>query len=334
MAHKPPRPVSASAGKPSVQQEQKNRQPRVQSASTIRTSSIPRTKTQIVRPQAAAHIITQNLNDQNNSFVNPDKKVTIINNDFMEKIPAMARAQNTQVVHTVTPTSVYTVNSVSYSRPAEQKVNYAVSSIVMPKADSHNGQSAPFIYPSYNTKAAPPPTSSSNNPHQALMNGANYDGAVYDDNGIRIDRTPTDDEINFLWDKVRTCLSRNSQATPDKINTPTSIGPEHQQSLARQAAPVHHKYIDGNSLGQFNSLNRVASQQQIYNTNLRRHNSMDNVNGYSKRYGLLQQRKQQPNPNSLKSRQQQAYTVYQAPVPSQQEPQNTGIQPVQDSKYF
>ena len=333
VTHKPPRPVSASAAKTGVQQDPKNKQPRVHSATTIRTSSIPRTKTQIVRPQAAAHIITQNLNDQNSNSISHDKKVTIVNNDFMEKVPSMARAQNSQVVHTVTPTSVYAVTSVSYSRPVEQKVNYAVSSVVMPKSDSQTVQTAPFIYPNYNTKGAPPPTSSSGNPNQALMNGANFDGAVYDENGIRIDRTPTDDEINFLWDKVRTCLSRNSQATPDKLNTPTSVGPEHQQSLARQAAPMHQKYIDGNALGQFNSLNRVASQPQVYSTNLRRHNSMDNVNGYSKRYGLLQ-RKQQPNPNSLKSRQQQAYTVYQAPVPSQQEPQNTGIQPAPDGKHI
>ena len=266
--------------------------------------------------------------------MNTDKKVTIINNDFMEKVPAMARAQNGQVVHTVTPSPVFAVTTVSYSRPVEQKVNYAVSSIVMPKTDAPMGQSAPFIYPNYNAKTAPPPTSSSNNPQQVAVNGANYDGAVYDENGIRIDRTPTDDEINFLWDKVRTCLSRTSQATPDKMITPSPIGPDNQQSLSRQAAPMHQKYIDGNALGQFNSLNRVASQQAVYNTNLRRHNSMDNVNGYSKRYGLLQ-RKQQPNPNSLKSRQQQqqGYTVYQAPVPSQQEPHPTaGIQPAQDGK--
>ena len=327
VSHKPPRPVSATAAKTTtVQLDMKNKPPRAQSASTIRTSSIPRAKTQIVRPQAAAHIITQNLNNQNGGFVNSDKKVTIINNDFMEKVPAMARNHNTQVVHTVTPTSVFAVTSVSYSRPVETKVNYAVSSIVMPNGGSPAGQTAPFIYPNYNAKPAPIPTSSSANPHQVAMNGVNNKGAVYDENGMRIDRTPTDDEINFLWDKVRTCLSRNSQATPDKVGTPKSVVSDPQLPLSRQAAPVHQTYIDGNALGQFNSLNRVAGNQSVYHTNLRRHNSTDNVNGYTKRYGLLQQRRQQQNPNSLKSRQQQqqqTYTVYQAPVPSQQEPQST-----------
>lgn len=236
----------------------------------------------------------------------------------MEKVPAMARANQTAL--SAAPASVYAVNNVSYTQP-QQKGNYAVSSIVMPKSES-----APFIYPGYN-KTGPVPAGSVNGPSQG-GNNSKYDGAVYDENGLRIDRTPTDDEINFLWDKLRTCLSRNSQATPDAAQN------ESHTASARQAAPVAHTYIDGNALGQFNSLNRVA-QQQGYNTNnnpaIRRQNSLDSTpNSYTRRYGLLQQRKQQPNPNSLKSRQQQqqqqqqGYTVYQAPIQSNSEPQTTG----------
>lgn len=237
--------------------------------------------------------------------------MTIVNSNFMEKIPAMARANQTPL--SAEPMSVYAVTSTQYVRP-EQKGQYAVSSVIMPKSES-----APFIYSGGYNKQGPSAGGSPNGPVQATVNNK-YDGAVYDENLVRIDRTPTDDEINFLWDKLRNCLSRNSQATPDG-----------QQSGSRQAAPMSHTYIDGNALGQYNSLNRVAQPPHNNNnsnnntTTLRRQNSLDSATGtYTRRYGLLQQRKQQPNPNSLKSRQavqQQGYTVYQPPVSSHTEPQ-------------
>lgn len=309
VTQKPPRPVSAVATK-TFSPKIDSKPPRASSA-TVRTSTIPRAKTQIVRPQAAAHIITQSTQNLENAYSN--EKVTIVNSNFMEKVPAMARANQTAL--SVTPASVYAVTSVNYSQPQQQKGNYAVSSIVMPK-----NESAPFIYPGYN-KPGPVPSGSVNGPTQG-GNNSKYDGAVYDDNGVRIDRTPTDEEINFLWDKLRNCLSRNSQATPDADSQPGG---------ARQAAPVAHTYIDGNALGQFNSLNRVAQQpgnNQNNNPGIRRQNSLDSANNtYMRRYGLLQQRKQQPNPNSLKSRQQQqqqGYTVFQPPVQSNAEPQSVG----------
>ncbi|XP_060564701.1 mucin-5AC-like [Ruditapes philippinarum] len=310
--HKPPRPVSAVTTK-NLSPKIDSKPPRATSATNVRTSTIPRAKTQVVRPQAAAHIITQSTQ----LLDNPNEKVTVVNSNFMEKVPAMARANQTAL--TVAPASVYAVNSVSYTQP-QQKGNYAVSSIVMPK-----NESVPFIYPGYN-KTGPVPAGSVSGPSQG-GNNSKYEGAVYDENGVRIDRTPTDEEINFLWDKLRTCLSRNSQATPDAPQA------ESQSASARQAAPVAHTYIDGNALGQFNSLNRVAQQPGYNNNNnpaIRRQNSLENTpNTYTRRYGLLQQRKQQPNPNSLKSRQQQqqqqqGYTVYQAPIQSNSEPQPTG----------
>ncbi|KAL4233554.1 hypothetical protein ACF0H5_008234 [Mactra antiquata] len=303
---KPPRPVSAVTLK-SNNQKVDSRPARAVSA-TVRTSTIPRAKTQIVRPQAQAHIITQS--GQNIDPISANDKVTIVNSNFMEKVPSMVRAN--QGVGTAAPSSVYNVNSVHGTQP-QQKVNYAVSSIVMPKSES-----APFMYPGYN-KHGLVPTGSDDGPSQPGTSSKYDSGAVYNENGVRIDRTPTDEEINFLWDKLRNCLSRNSTATPDKGQQDTG-GP-------RQAAPVSHTYIDGNALGQFNSLNRVA-QPQNTNPAVRRQNSMDNAatGSYTRRYGLLQQRKQQVNPNSLKSRQQQqSYTVYQPPVPSHNDPQPSNL---------
>ena len=294
--------------------------PRASSATT-RTSTIPRAKTQIVRPQAAAHIITQNSQYTDSSVNELDKKVTIVNSNFMEKVPAMVRANQTPI--SAEPVSIYAVSSAQYVRP-DTKGQYAVSSMMMPKTES-----APFIYPvGYKGPGA---VGSPNGPVQSTGN-SKYDGAVYDENLVRIDRTPTDDEINFLWDKLRNCLSRNSQTTPDG-----------QQAVSRQAAPMSNTYIDGNALGQFNSLNRVAQGSNNNNNNnpsnnnnnnnpsLKRQNSLDSAtSSYTRRYGLLQQRKQQPNPNSLKSRQQlavqQGYTVYQPPVASHTEPQSTNSQ--------
>ena len=34
---------------------------------------------------------------------------------------------------------------------------------------------------------------------------------VYTAGGLRLDRTPTDDEINWLWNKVRTCLYQENE---------------------------------------------------------------------------------------------------------------------------
>lgn len=290
--------------------------PRATSA-TQRTSTIPRPpKTQIVKPQAAAHIITQGT--QNLDPLAGNEKFTVVNSNFIEKVPAMARANQTAL--TVAPVNVYTSGTNYARQEVQQKVNYAVSSVVMPRSES-----APFLYNGgYKTGPAQGsmPQGSVNGPVQATTN-SKYEDAVYDDNGLRIDRTPTDDEINFLWDKLRTCLhSRNSSATPEK--GPTSEG---QHGGPRQAAPMAQTYIDGNALGQFNSLNRVAANQPGGGPMMRRQNSLDNVStSYTRRYGLLQQRKQQPNPNSLKSRQmQQGYTVFQAPVQSQTEPQPTSV---------
>ena len=305
-----PRPVSAVSIK-STPSRVDHKPPRASSA-TVRASTIPRAKTQVVRPQAAAHIIHSPPSTVNGGN-NMDKRVTIVNNNFMEKVPSVSRGN--QVVHTASPSMVYTVSS----RTDPQKVNYAVSSIVMPKSNS-----APFIYPGYSKDALQPSSSSTMPAHNGT--GTKYDSAVYDENGLRIDRTPTDEEINFLWDKVRTCLSRNS-SNGEKVQTPVSTIAESH----RQAAPVANTYIDGNALGQFNSMNRVAAPNYGNNPALHRQNSLDNATGsYAKRYGLLQQRKQQPNPNSLKSRQQQpqvqghpGYTVYHAPVQSYNEPVQT-----------
>ncbi|XP_030850803.1 centrosomal protein of 126 kDa isoform X2 [Strongylocentrotus purpuratus] len=48
-------------------------------------------------------------------------------------------------------------------------------------------------------------------------------------NGIRLDKTPTDDEINWLWDKVRTCLHTREEGA-DLKNGPVTQTPNTRQS--------------------------------------------------------------------------------------------------------
>jgi len=43
--------------------------------------------------------------------------------------------------------------------------------------------------------------------------GVGSDPSLRVDNGMRLDKTPTDDEINWLWEKVRDCLSREPTPT-------------------------------------------------------------------------------------------------------------------------
>ncbi|KAL3881918.1 hypothetical protein ACJMK2_028304 [Sinanodonta woodiana] len=346
-AQKPPRPVSAKLGTASLGYPPGPEKLRVASADSVRTSTIPRPKPHIVRPLAAAHIITQNsqMPAGGGGHVE-DRKIVVVNSDFMEKVPAMLRAGTMGMNSPGHPSSAQAVQSTGTSsypqRGMEQKTTYAVSSIIMPK-----NAGAPLMMTNGLSRQTTAPVSSATVPSQAGLN-VRYEGAVYDDNGLRIDRTPTDDEINHLWENVRNCLSRNAgPAVSNSVSYTNNELHQPQVTSSRQAAHVSNKYIDGNALGQFANLNRVApnsqtplqQQQQyqpsIFGTNsLRRQNSSENANGTAtKRYGLLHQRRQQQNPNSLKARSRlsagksQQYAVYQAPVPSYSDPQQSGVPP-------
>ena len=117
--------------------------------------------------------------------------------------------------------------------------------------------------------------------------------AVYDVNGVHLDKTPTDEEINFLWDKVRTCLSRQSNAsTTDSIQTRNNTTP----------VAISQKNIDGSSLApQFRVTTRVNSTYTnnymgtttVTNTQARKKVSMDVLNNFVRRQSLLNQRNKQ-----------------------------------------
>ena len=71
----------------------------------------------------------------------------------------------------------------------------------------------------------PDPGQSAARPQQSGQSAARKAGP--DGDGIALDRTPTDDEINWLWQKVRTCLSTSragaNHATPPSTNPPATV---------------------------------------------------------------------------------------------------------------
>lgn len=134
--------------------------------------------------------------------------------------------------------------------------------------------------------------------------------ALYDHNGIRLDRTPTDDEINWLWDKVRTCLNRESQVNLNSSQVNFGSGVAKQT----QPAQVFHQNIDGNTLApQFGVSARISSAhshtQPTTNGYMPRKVSADSLNSYTKRMSLLQQRKQQSQHSAVSAHKPSNHTV-------------------------
>ena len=127
------------------------------------------------------------------------------------------------------------------------------------------------------------------------------EGAVHEANGIRLDRTPTDEEINWLWHKVRTCLSR--QSTVDSI-----AGDNHSERAGsasvqpRQTVQVSNTYIDGTTLNPqlrtstrtFANYNGNANTNEVSTVNSTypsKKISMDTLNTYNRRTNSATQKK-------------------------------------------
>ena len=123
------------------------------------------------------------------------------------------------------------------------------------------------------------------------------EGAVYDANGIRLDRTPTDEEINWLWDKVRTCLSR--QSTMDGGDNPSERSGS-SNAQPRQTAQLSNKYFDGTSLApqlrttakMFATYNGNQNETSTFNSTYpKKKISMDTLNTYNRRSNSATQKR-------------------------------------------
>lgn len=173
-----------------------------------------------------------------------------------------------------------------------------------------------------------------------LQNGNSVGGgALYDINGMRLDRTPTDEEINWLWDKVRNCLQRedstvssSSVATVPQRSNANQYNNVNRQSHSQQqyqagggnSNVVNTKYIDGNSLApQFRTQTRVANTNNIPSyVNTTRKVSMDTLNTYSRKASLLNQRK-------MKEQQQGNISYHQQGVDVNRSVVQTSVKPLE-----
>ncbi|XP_046332718.2 uncharacterized protein LOC124115684 isoform X1 [Haliotis rufescens] len=291
------RPVSAKvSGSNRV-----NRLTRAASAGTLRPGQPQHAQD---RPRAAAHIIAHSIEGNDYLSGHQDKKVTVTTNNFMGKVPV---AIPKQAASASSQGVIYTANE------AYTDLTGDVSSVLQ-KADS--------VAAAYQTKYVAAPINS-HLPPDSATDAFNKNQPVYNENGLRIDRTPTDDEINWLWEKVRTCLNR--EPTPsEKKTTASLVAADPTQS--RQAATVSNKYIDGQSLGltgntRVNTVlfSNTVQHRAINNMASRQKPASAGTGGYMRKFGLLQQRKHQTS---------SAKRITQPPTFSQLEPQESdSVQP-------
>ncbi|XP_072018819.1 uncharacterized protein [Amphiura filiformis] len=118
-------------------------------------------------------------------------------------------------------------------------------------------------------------------------------GAVHNANGLRLDKTPTDAEINWLWDKVRTCL--NSRDEMEEEQTRVVERPPSGVQQSRQLASVTSQYIDGGRITanlRIMSPQANAAAQSRNNSSVPRWRTSSDSGSYLRRTALLHQRRQ------------------------------------------
>ncbi|KAM5180546.1 centrosomal protein of 126 kDa [Mantella aurantiaca] len=139
---------------------------------------------------------------------------------------------------------------------------------------------------------------------------------VYGENGLRLDHTPTDEEIALLWQGVRSALSHKNAA----------VGEFHPGDLPSnlQTRPnLSHVIIDGGTLSNWKSFSRVNGFSSPfangYVTLPRRRQIVDN--NENKRKALLEQRKFRPGSAGWRPPlSQNFHTVKISPFPSTHDP--------------
>ena len=253
-------------------------------------------------------------------------QVMLINNNFMSRIPMYTSGTSTAAAATMAaPVSsvAATVYSVSGGRngttPSTHSSSFAVAEKPGISTGTANGYNRTGPYYSQaggggeamrvgggKSLVHTNPTILPSHSHFTHANNNTYK-AVYDENGMRIDRTPTDDEINNLWKNMRTMLDvgegKGGGSPPASTNINSSNSNE-QAGGGRQTVQVSHQYIDGASLGIPNGMGRVIPGYTATTASAKSSPPAPNggstpaklggqqtKNGYLQRYSLLQQRR-------------------------------------------
>lgn len=324
--------VLSSAARPA---DSKVKGPRIASAG-------PSCNPPAARPKAAAHIImtvdTSNQND--GQYPNPsihiahgshghyetggpgilvhksqlEKKVVMINNNFMSRVPVYSSAATSNFNTPAAATTVYTItdgaanarNGTMTATPAHPVSAASINGgavrtlTATTQADQGGGRwtgkASYTTNPGSTTNASTAATTLPSHSH--FSNHISGGGkAVFSETGLRIDRTPTDDEINNLWKNMRSMLDV-SESKAGQHQQPTANNTS--ESTSRQQVHLSQQYIDGTSLGMLNGITRVASG---YSTTQLPASTLpatgvpmgkqvtQGKNGYLHRFSLLQQRR-------------------------------------------
>lgn len=139
---------------------------------------------------------------------------------------------------------------------------------------------------------------------------------VYGENGLRVDHTPTDEEIALLWKGVRSALSHKNSTAGD-------FHPGDLPSNLQTRPNLSHVVIDGGTLHNWKTFSRANGFSSPfvngYVTLPRRRQIVDN--NENKRKALLEQRKGRPCSSGWRPPlSQNLHSVKISPIPSTQEP--------------
>ncbi|XP_075054881.1 centrosomal protein of 126 kDa isoform X2 [Mixophyes fleayi] len=140
---------------------------------------------------------------------------------------------------------------------------------------------------------------------------------VYGENGLRLDHTPTDEEIALLWQGVRSALSHKNAATGDfrPGDLPSNLQPARHN--------LSSLVIDGGTLNNLKSLSRTngffSPLANGHVTLTKRKQILDSTE--NKRRALLEQRRGRPGSAAWRPPHiQNVHTMKLSPFPSTHEP--------------
>jgi hypothetical protein len=176
----------------------------------------------------------------------------MINNNFMSRVPAYSNSSN---------------NAANAARNGSA----AAATSANPTSSAKTVTINPSDQGKWATKAALTPGPTAILPSHSAFTGHNTAGGggirpMYSETGMRLDRTPTDEEINSLWKNMRTMLEVNETKQQQQQQQQLAAAANNNNNNASDynSAPrpqVHlsQQYIDGTALGGMSSMGRVAS---------------------------------------------------------------------------
>lgn len=149
---------------------------------------------------------------------------------------------------------------------------------------------------------------------------------------VSLDKTPTDEEINYLWDRVRVCLGQKNTQSAGSDSCVTRIDVRHSRTASGPSMPKYNQtpsvtYFKGSTKPNMHRTTSATSTIKRYGSYdcLQRYGSNDSIN--MRRTSLLQQRAARgasDQHSGMLSGQPYHYQQQFGPTPSRQGPAQTG----------